>query len=890
MTEQPRKLIEVALPLDEINAACKADKDRKTGTVRNLHKWFAPMPLPAWRALIFAALVDDPGDDTLRRQYMDLIKRLVKNGAGLPAEEDIQEAREILRQEFDGDPPLVFDPFCGGGSTLVEAQRLGLSSHGSDLNPVPALISRTLTQVLPPVRGKAPMHPDREPSLEVMASKQHTEFQGVSADVRYYAAVVKDVVAQRVQDLYPNRPGESIVAWLWTRTAKCPNPMCGITTFLLSSWWISKRKGGRAWLEVASIEDGRVELSVVTGDRAERENPPQPPKLGRGAIFSCVACNQILGEKYLIAQGSAGRIGLRMTTVVAQVGGKRVYRSPDTQEESCALSVKAPEGTPEVRLPQNPRWFSGPRFGFGDLASQFTNRQLVLLDALASAVAALPQRLEDDGADQQRALAVMSLLTLAVGKMAHFSSTLAIWRHQPMAKAEAALASQAMPMNWDFPEVGWDGGSVGDWDGIITSLLRALPFAPDGRGAVELSDARTARPPRPSLVATDPPYFDAIGYADLSDYFYVWHRLALKAVMPDLYRTVSAPKAGELTAVPAHHNGRIDDAKAYFIEGFTETFRSLQNALADGLPMLIVYASKEQSGGAAEQTRWASILTAMVNSGLEITGTWPIHGTTLARMISAGTNAVATYVVMVARPRSPDARECSVGDFIRALRRELPPAMARLQTESVLPVDMAQAVLGPGMSIYSRHRAVLSQDGRSIDVDHALSLIRSVYSEVQDEQVSGLDTPSQFAVDWWADKGWAPGTFDEANRLSRTKGTSVDEVARADVVSSRGNVVRLLDAARLSPDWVPTRDATPTAWEAVHHLVTRLVDGGGETEAARLLVKVREAGLADSTRLLTYRLASIASSTKRTKDEERYNALIEAWPRLVANAPQEGLF
>lgn len=891
MTERPRKLIEVALPLDEINAACKADKDRKTGTIRNLHKWFAPMPLPAWRALLFTALVDDTEDDEERRRRLDLVKRLVQNGAGLPAERDLLEAREIINQQFDGNPPPVFDPFCGGGSTLVEAQRLGLQSFGSDLNPVPVLISRALTQYLPPLHGTPALNGQEAVGLGMTVPGVAPGYEGLATDVLHYAALVRDQLARDLRAFYPKNAHETPIAWLWGRSAACPNPACGITTLLLSSWWISKRKGGRAWLEVSRIVNGRVELEVVTGDRAEKEEPAPAPKLGRGATFACVRCQQVLDEKYLISEGSAGRIGLRMTAVVAQAGRRRIYRTPTAEEESLALAVAVPETAPQVELPENPRWFSGPRFGYNDLASQFTPRQLVLLTTLADAVAAIPDRLREDGADEDRVRAVMALLGLAVGKVAHFSSTLAIWRHQPMAKAEAALASQAMPMNWDFPEVAWDGGSVGDWDGVIRSLLRALPFAPQGSGSVALEDARTSAPPVPALVATDPPYFDAIGYADLSDYFYVWHRRALRTVFPDLFRTVAAPKRGELTAVPSHHGGKQAEAKHYFIEGFTQTFKSLQQSLGDDLPMLIVYASKEQKGGAAEQTRWVSILTAMVDSGLEITGTWPIHGTTTARMISAGTNAVATYVVMVARPRKSGARDCSVGDFLRALRRELPGAIVRLQTESVLPVDMAQAVLGPGMSIYSRHSAVRSQDGVAIPVDHALDLIRSVYGEVQDEQVSGLDTASQFAIDWWADKGWAPGTFDEANRLARSKGTSVDEVVRAQVVTSRGNIVKLLGAGSLARDWTPTRDAYPTAWESAHHLVDRLIEGGGEVEAAALLDILDRRGMADAARMLAYRLASLAAATKRTKDEERYNALIEAWPRLLAQAPEsEGLF
>jgi putative DNA methylase len=884
--QRKRKLIEVALPLDEISAAAKADKAVKTGTIRNLHKWFAPMPLPAWRALLFAALIDDPDEDNQRVYLLDVIKRLVANGASLPDPETVSEAQMLLHRQFPDGLPSVLDPFCGGGSTLVEAQRLGMRTHGSDLNPVPLLITRALTEVLPKVHGQQPLHPHRSgsagrlPTLFSGGEKQAlAAYEGLVSDFLHYAEVVRDKAAESLKSYFPSPAGESQVAWLWARTANCPNPACGIETVLSTSWWLSKKKGDLAWVQPRVVE-GKVELDVVT--KQSSGTAPTPPKIGRGASFSCLACASLVDESEVIDQGLQGRLGLRLVSVVAEKAGQRVYRHP-TQEEVEALSSVPPvDDFPEVSLPDIPRWFSGPRFGFKSQKDLYTSRQLLTLATFADAVAAIHETIQDDGGTKEWADAVATLLGLAVGKMAQYGSTQAFLftRNGPSA-AKAAFGRADMPMMWDFVETAPLGNSIGSWSMICTNLLRAIPYAAAGEGLTKREDARSASiPSSPGLVATDPPYFDAIGYADLSDYFYLWHRRALRNVHPDLYTTIAVPKAGELTAVPLHHGNDKDAARAYFIEGFTRTFENLKKSLAQDLPMLVVYASKEQKGGREEETRWSSILTAIVDAEMEITGTWPVHGTTEKRMISAGTNAVASYIVMVCRPRSERAATCSLADFNRALRRELGSAVRDLQAASILPVDLNQAALGPGMQIYSRYRAVLDQAGGRVPVEHALRLINAALGEVLEEQEGELDSNSRFAVRWWDTHGWEAASFGEADKAARPLGISVDEAVRAGVVASKANKVQLLGRVGLDRSWTPSEDARPTAWEAVHHLADRLIDGGGELEAASLMSAL-SSNLQDSTRALVYRLHDIAAKKGRTTDQERYNALINSWAELV---------
>lgn len=898
MTDVVRKskLIEVALPLDEINAACKAYKDRKVGTIRNIHKWFAAMPLPAWRALLFAALIDDPETDNQRIYLLDVIKRLVANGADLPDVDTLEEAKALLCKQFPDGLPAVMDPFCGGGSTLVEAQRLGLSTVASDLNPVPVLISRTLTDLLPKVMGQAPIALTAETAasneLFPMSSSAPIAFAGLNADVSKYSQRVVARARASLASRYTSFAGEAPIAWLWARTTKCPNPACGLETFLMTSLWICKKKGDLAWF-VPQVTKGEIVLEVVS--RQKSGEPPLSPKSGRGAVFRCLSCDGTLTEDWIIERGSRHEIGERLVCVVAETTNGRIYRAPSDSEIRAGAEVPDVVDFPDVPLPDIPRWFSGPRFGFTTQQDLYTPRQRLVLATFADLIAEVYSEVIEDGGSRDWAAAVTTLMGLALGKMAQANSRQVRWNTAVSGapKAEPAFGQNDMPMLWDFVETYPFGSSVGSFLGIIKDQARAARYVVKGEGVAVRKDARDVAADRPTLIATDPPYFDAIGYADLSDYFYLWHRRALRHVHPDLYMTVAVPKTGELTAVPAHHNNSASAAKSYFIEGFTQTFNALKDALGEDLPLIVVYASKEQKGGAGEETRWSSILSAIVAAELEITGTWPIHGATVARLIGNQTNAIASYIVMVCRPRLADAQTCSLAEFNRALRRELPPAVRDLQAASILPVDLNQAALGPGMRIYSRYRAVLDQSGAVVPVDQAIRLIDVARSEVLEEQEGDLDPESRFAVRWWETFGWAVASFDEAGKAARPLGISVEEVARVQVVTSRANKVQLLGADQLDRSWTPSDDVRPTAWKAVHHLADRLIDGGGELEAAQLMAVLGK--LQESSRALVYRLHDIAAKKGRKADQERYNALINSWTELVRLASgqtgmAEGLF
>jgi putative DNA methylase len=906
---RPRKLIEVALPLDEINAACKADKDRKTGTIRNIHKWFAPMPLPAWRALIFAALIDDPADDEKRAYLLDVIKRLVTNGADLPDIDTMEEACKIIAEQFPEGVPTVMDPFCGGGSTLIEAQRLGLNTYGSDLNPVPVLITRMLTDIAPSVMNRPSLHDTAAQAtrassgsngtaqIELIATAKLRQYSapqrgltGLAADVRHYASVVHERLQKRLSDAFPHQAGERPLAWLWARTCTCPNPACSVETVLATQWWLSKKQSGLAWMSPRA-EMGVVQIDIVS-DR-ESGAPPPPPKIGRGGSFVCLACNQAIKEPDLIEEAEKQGLGLRLLAVASERGGRRVFRAPTGDDVAAYEGVILPEDAPGLSLGPAKRYVSPPRFGITTFADLFNRRQLLTMIILSDLVAGVYDQVLADGGDETWATAITTMLGLAVGKRAQYGSSLSGWKLDSRGgtgKPERAFPRNDLPMAWDFAEANPLGTAAGSWIQCVETMLDALPLLPAGRGTVVRRSAVEARVDAPALVATDPPYFDAIGYADLSDFFYIWHRRALRRVHPDLYATIAAPKAGELTAFPAHH-GDSDRARQYFIDGFTQTFQNLQVSSAEDLPILVVYASKEQKGGPEEETRWSSILTAIVAADLAITGTWPILGTGGSRMRGLGSNAVATYVVMVCRPRPETAGTCSVTNFNRALRRELKPAVHDFQAAGILPVDLAQTAMGPGMQVYSRYRAVLDQSGERVSVEQALRLINAALGEVLDEQEGELDPYSRFAIAWWEKHGWIPAAFGEADKLARPQGISVDDLIRAEVAYyPKPGFVALLGGGGLERTWQPPADKHATAWEAVHHLADRLIDGGGAMDAGRLMKGL--GSFRDPAQALVYRLHDIAAKKGRTKDQERYNALIGSWSDLLAVAASErdGLF
>lgn len=868
-----RKLIEVApfLPLDAISTASKADKDKKTGTIKNVHKWFAPMPTPALRALIFSALVDAPEDDAERDRLLDLVKRLVPADGNPPDARVLQEANAEIRRSNGGDLPTIFDPFCGGGSTLIEAQRLGLPAEGSDLNPVPVLITRTLTELIPQASGRTPISGD----TGQLGTIGGGPLDGLLADVQHYAEKVRARVWEEVGHLYPTGPnGETVIAWLWAWTAKCPNPACGATMPLVSSMWLSKRKN-----------DHRALVATPTGDGVAFEVGTAPhPTMGTVVRTGATCPNCGTTSPLSEIRGTAGTTGLgrQLLCSVGDGPSGRKYLAP------AESATPEPKELPDldVALPERALGFRVQAYGMTSHRDLYTNRQLVMLEAFAEAIADVPEQVRADGGDEVYAATIASILGLALGKLAQSNSTQTRWyidARNGSSQTLPAFGRHALPMVWDFSEVNPFGGSVGDWLGQISSISKGASKLPSSAEAsnVRRADARStaAALDHQVVIITDPPYFDQIGYADLSDYFYVWHRKALRKVHPDIYSTIVTPKDEELIATPYRHGGSKEAAAEYFIHGFTETFKSLRTAASPDHPLLIVYAHRqeEKSSLGKASTGWDAMLEAVLSAGLTIEGTLPIRGTHSSRQIGLGTNAVASYVVMVCRPRSPGSTPGSIADFRAALRTRLPVAAEALLHTGESMVDIRQAAIGPGMEVFSQFSEVF--DGNDpIPVRRALSIINEELGRILDEQLGTVDDETRWACQWYADQGFEQGEYSLALRAANPLGLGVDGLVAAGIVESGGGKVRLLARSDLPADWMGD-DRVPV-WEACQHLVKRLTDGqsAGEQPAADLLVAL--GAKATGVRELAQYLTNLAIEKGRSDEAIAYDALVKSWPRI----------
>jgi putative DNA methylase len=883
-----RKLIDVTLPLTQISYASIAYKERKVGTIKNLHKWFAPMPTPALRALIFASLVDDPGPGSEREDLVELVKQLVPTNGMAPPHDVLERAKRLIAKS-NPDLPTVLDPFAGGGSTIVEALRLGLPAVSADLNPVAALVTRALGELLPSVAFG-----DSVAGGPAQARAYNGPFDSFADDLRHYGFLVQQAVEERLGSYYPRPAVGSPVAWLWARTAPCANPMCQVSVPLFGSPWLSKQKGREATVE-AVVQGDKVRFVVHQG----ASGPLKATKGSGRAQFSCPKCDTPLREKELREIGRRGQLGLQLMAFCADTQAGRSFFGPEEAPVSLA-EVEVPDDLDEIMLGGNTKNFSHPLYGLFRQTDLYTPRQLAVLAAFADEVAKTYDRVIADGGSPTQARAITTMLGICVSKMAQSNSTLIRWRldsRNGAAKAEPAFGSQAMPMLWDFAEVYPFGSAVGSWSGQIVSVIGVLPSLSlsGGVGRVLQMDARRAGElvePGSALIVTDPPYFGQINYADLSDYFYLWLRRTLRSVHPDLFGTIATPKTVELVANPARHGGSKEAAQRYFIEGFTEVFTSLQKASRADLPIVVAYAAKQDDAdaGAAVSSAWVSMLQAVLASGLAVVGTMPIESTMSTRQVSQGANALASYIILVCRPRqAEDIADKST--FLSRLHKELPEAVEALRKGGVSPLDMGQAAMGPGMKIFSEYKEVLQPDGSSMTVRDALIEIDKAATAVIDGEEAEYDAATRFCLRWFRQFGFDRGAYGDADVVLRQTGTAIRDLVAAGIVSNApAGSVSLLGIDELPVGYDPLHDGRISHWEVAMHLA-KVFDEGGIEGAARLVVAVRSrADMAisvDRVNRLVHRIFKIADR-RFQKTATLFNQLGTAWPDIIATAQSMG--
>ncbi|MGY2709521.1 DUF1156 domain-containing protein [Thermostichus sp. MS-CIW-28] len=994
-----KKLIEVALPLEAINLESAREKSIRHGHPSTLHLWWARRPLAACRAVLWASLVDDPSSwpdkfpteadqERERQRLFNILGRIeIEQGKrvvrGLVSWDDVNNPnsgvleaaqREIARclawdrgEEPPTDPaavreyiakyaPPVYDPFAGGGSIPLEAQRLGLEAHASDLNPVAVLINKALIEIPPKFKDKAPINPEDRAKKHISAWRGA---QGLAADVRYYGAWMRKQAFERIGHLYPPYSSPvrvsgteslgteelTVIAWLWARTVTCPNPACRCQMPLVRSFQLSTKKGKEVWVEPVVVNGGESASapSIRFVVKSGKGQAPEGTVGRRGA--RCIACGTPVPLEYIRKEGQAGRMGAQLMAIVAEGQNGRVYLSPQQEHVEIAESAQ-PTWKPEADLPQNPRNFNTPIYGLNTYDKLFTPRQLVALTTFSDLVAEAREKAiadakvlrtadataaglpNDDvplaeGGTGARAYgeAISVYLSFAINKSSDYWSSICTW-HTSGEKMSHVFTRQAIPMAWDFAEANPMSDSTGNFNGAIDWIVKVLENAlPNSLAQVTQHDATAPHPQdtTPKLISTDPPYYDNISYADLSDFFYVWLRRCLNSVYPDLFSTLLAPKDQELVATPYRFSGDKQKTKEFFEAGLSKAFNRIRGISHADYPLTVYYAFKQteedtspQGQGEDEEdddtdkpiplsrtgrgargespermsgrvsTGWETMLEGLIRAGFTIDGTWPLRTELANRMIASGTNALASSIVLVCRPRPADAPKATRRQFLAELKRELPEALKLLQQGSIAPVDLAQASIGPGMAIYSRYAAVLESDGSPLTVRTALQLINQYLDEYLSEQEGELDEGSRWATTWFAQYQFEPGPYGEAEVLSKARNVSIESLEELGILEAKAGKVRLLRREEIAQRKEKGADSlslllASSAWLITQTLIHTL-DQKGEMGAAALLAALGDRGAV--ARDLAYRLYTLCDKKGWAQEALVYNTLVIAWPEI----------
>ena len=943
-----KKLIEVALPLDAINAASAREKSIRHGHPSTLHLWWARRPLAAARSVIFAQMVDDPSahpdlfpteadQEKERERLFHLIEELVK-WENTTNEKVLEQARTEIRKSwrrtcadhadhpraaelFDPDMlPAFHDPFAGGGALPLEAQRLGLEAHASDLNPVAVLINKAMIEIPPKFAGQSPVNPVSREERNLI-EREWKGAQGLAEDVRYYGQWMRDEAKRRIGHLYPQveiteemvrersdlerYKGRklTVIAWLWARTVRSPNPaFADVEVPLAATFMLSTKKGKEAYVEPV-IEGRGYRFAVKVGTPEDAEAAKAGTKLARGANFRCLMSDTAITAGYIRSEAQAGRMSTRLMAIVAEGDRGRVYFTPVASHEAIPKTAQ-PAWKPDLRVPTPCHDVDRlPMYGMPTWGDAFTPRQLVALTSFSDLVAETMERVERDATNADLpddsnplrdggagaaayAEAVGVYLAFALSKVSNVGSSFASWMNDRGAFRET-FARQAIPMVWDFAEANPFADAGGSLETALDKgamVINAFPAINTGSGGQ--FDAANQTISTDKLISTDPPYYDNIGYAELSDFFYVWLRRAVRSIYPDLFSTLAVPKAEELVAT-THRHGNKEKAETFFLSGMTEAMRRLAEQSHPAYPITIYYAFKQsetKGDTGTASTGWETFLDAALRAGFKISGTWPIRTEGAGRIIAKGTNALASSIVLVCRQRPADAPVATRREFVAALRAELPSALAHLQSGNIAPVDLAQAAIGPGMAVFTRYAKVLDAEGKPVSVREALALINQMLDEVLAEQEGDFDADSRWALAWFEQQGFDEGEYGVAETLSKAKNTSIAGIVEGGILASRAGKVRLLRPDELADDWDPTTDDRLTVWEAVHHLI-RALETGGEPEAAR--VEAQLGAKADIARELAYRLYTICERKRRAAEALSYNSLVQSWPEIADLARKE---
>lgn len=905
-----KKPIEVALPLDDINAASAREKSIRHGHPSTLHLWWARRPLAAARAVIWSSLVDDPSahpeefptveeQAAERERLFDILRELVvwENSNN---DRVLNAAKAEIKRSMGDDLPPLLDPFAGGGAIPLEAQRLGLEAYAQDLNPVAVTINKAMIEIPSLFANNPAVNPEARGKLTNGGWGGNA---GLAADVKYYGTWMKEEAARRIGHLYPKVkvPAEqgggeaTVIAWLWARTVRCPNPACGHEAILVRSFDLSKKKG-KEWHVEPICEGGEVRFEVAPGKATQGGTVNR-----RGA--TCVHCGAPIAFDHIREESREGRMGAKLMAIVAEGQRGRIYIAPD-EVQIAAADVPMPDDYPQGKLAYYPGHLNTNVYGLNEFWKLFTSRQLTALTTFSALVSEAQRKAEldavaaglaDDGAGladggtgaRAYGEAIGVYLAFVVDKLTDYHSSICSW-HSSRELIRNVFGRQAIPMTWDYAEANILSDSAGSFNSMIGWIIKAIKEFPAAHfgGYARQFDAQSDNGMRGILVSTDPPYYDNIGYADLSDFFYVWLRQSLRRTYPKLFSTMLVPKHEELVATPYRENRGKEGARDFFEEGMFSTFKQVNKYAREDVPVTIYYAFKQSETEtkndveSTASTGWETMLSAIIRAGFSITGTWPMRTEMANRSIASGSNALASSIVLVCRKRPEDAPMGTRRDFVMALKRELGSALDKLRSSNIAPVDLAQSAIGPGIGVYSRYSQVLEADGSPMTVRAALQLINQEVDAYFSDQDGELDRESRFCVDLYTQKAFDTIKFGEADVLARAKNVSIEGLAAQGLLASVKGNVHLLDRSEVServdfkaPTWLTTQQ------------LTHALEEGGVTACAKIVSQTL-GGRADGAKALAYRLFTIADKRNWQQEAFAYNSLVTAWPEIQSKAAQ----
>jgi len=923
---KPKKLIESSIPLDAINAEASREKSIRHGHPSTLHLWWARRPLAAARAVLFCQMVNDPGWNNpnptpqqigmyanQRKKLFRIIREMVK-WENSNNERILKEARNEIWKSwvetceankdhpeastlFDPDVlPGGHDPFAGGGTIPLEMQRLGLTAYASDLNPVAVMINKAMIEIPPKCAGHAPINPG---SKKISSSWKGCT--GLAEDIKYYGNWMREEAFKRIGHLYPkvkiteemteDRPdllpyvGQelTVIAWLWARTVKSPNPaFAQIDVPLIKSSIISTKQN--TWVEPVIRKDTSGYDFVV---RTQGEPTFKEGTVGRkGGV--CIMSGSPMDLPYIRSEAQAGRMGERLMAVVCEGSKGRIYLSPDA-ENGVLLPENFAVWKSNLDIPKKHRNFQPPIYGmltFGDI---FSRRQLVALSTFSDLIPEVIQKISLDSkgtVDEEYALGLATYLAFVLDKCADYWSSVCSW-HSGRDGIRNTFGRQAIAMAWDYAETNPFSDSTGNWMAMVDWVWKVVERLPGNEsGYACQADAQTQTISHNKIISTDPPYYDNIMYADLSDFFYIWMRRSLKDLYPEVFATMATPKSEELVASPNRFKSK-KAAGEFFLQGMQTAISQLAAQAHPAFPVTIYYAFKqaETKAEGTVSTGWETFLEAVIRSGFSITGTWPMRTELANRMIGMDANALASSIVLVCRKREANAPKITRKEFIKELNLRLPQdlnLMTGVEFDDkidvkVSAVDLAQASIGPGMAIYSKYSGILEANGSTMSVHDALILINKILSAYLDKDDNELDADTKFCKAWFEQYGWGEGKYGEADVLARAKGTSVDGLQEAGVLQSGGGKVRLLRFTEYPDNWDPETDNRLPVWEALHHLI-KAHQEGGDARAGRLFGQIQS--MSHSINLLATRLYQICEQKGWAEDARYYNELTASWQNI----------